>query len=356
MFDDFFAPFREQIIAEVHGLRPTMGAIMLGSFICVFLSGIVTMQVFVYYRIYPKDRMAFKGLVATIWILDMVHTGMVMGANWFYLVENFGDLDSTDAIPWEVATSIALTAFITYFIHIFFAHRIYTLSKKNLWVTISIGLLATLRLAAAITTTGEMAHLQTYTSFVNGFSWVFTMGLAAAAIVDIAIAIALCLYLHMSRTGFSSMDDIIDTITLYTVENGMATCITTIVSLICWVAMPRNLIFLALHFAISKLYANAFMATLNARKVLRGNSKGSSDRGDGHALPVLFSDRFSRGITFNSTRPEGDAITTRVQINVEKTIHQEGEAEPSDVSIAPSNPESQIETRDDKDAGAFKPL
>ncbi|KAI0789357.1 hypothetical protein C8Q75DRAFT_733628 [Abortiporus biennis] len=355
MFDDFFAPFREQIIAEVHGLRPTMGAIMLGSFICVFLSGIVTMQVFVYYRIYPKDRMAFKGLVATIWILDMVHTGMVMGANWFYLVENFGDLDSTDAIPWEVATSIALTVSLGLMTSSLYTHFISSIRSKSANFATQ-GLLATLRLAAAITTTGEMAHLQTYTSFVNGFSWVFTMGLAAAAIVDIAIAIALCLYLHMSRTGFSSMDDIIDTITLYTVENGMATCITTIVSLICWVAMPRNLIFLALHFAISKLYANAFMATLNARKVLRGNSKGSSDRGDGHALPVLFSDRFSRGITFNSTRPEGDAITTRVQINVEKTIHQEGEAEPSDVSIAPSNPESQIETRDDKDAGAFKPL
>ena len=34
-------------------------------------------------------------------------------------------------------------------------------------------------------------------------------------------------------------------------------------------------------------------ARLNARKVLRGRSQGSSDRGD-HAMPVLFPENYSR--------------------------------------------------------------
>ena len=70
------------------------------------------------------------------------------------------------------------------------------------------------------------------------------------------------------------MDKIIDALTAYTIENGMLTCVTTVVALVCvrlalslqrdcaereahvlaaqWLSMPTNLIFLGLHFAISK--------------------------------------------------------------------------------------------------------
>ncbi|PCH34370.1 hypothetical protein WOLCODRAFT_148429 [Wolfiporia cocos MD-104 SS10] len=42
-----------------------------------------------------------------------------------------------------------------------------------------------------------------------------------------------------------------------------------IACLICWLVFPGNLVFLALHFTISKVYANSLLATLNARNSLR---------------------------------------------------------------------------------------
>ncbi|KAL4248394.1 hypothetical protein ABKN59_006851 [Abortiporus biennis] len=322
-----------EALVDIRGVRPTMGAILLGSLISVFLSGIVTMQVFVYYRVYPNDRFLFKALVVMIWGLDVLHSAMVCASNWYYLVANFGNTSSTDFIPWAVAVTIALTAIITFLVHVFFAHRILTLSKNNMIITLPIAVFASVRLAAALITASQSVRLKSYVLLADKFNWAFTLGLSIAAVIDVVIAAALCLYLHQSRTGFSSMDGIIDSITLYTVENGMLTCLTTIITLICWLTMRHNLIWLALHFAISKLYANAFMATLNARKVLRGRSKGSSN-GNDHAMPVMFPDgsRFSRGITFN-TRPE-DPVATRVTVNVEKTIHCEGaEIDPSDISL-----------------------
>ncbi|KAI0931040.1 hypothetical protein AcV5_005388 [Taiwanofungus camphoratus] len=131
------------------------------------------------------------------------------------------------------------------------------------------------------------------------------------------------------------MDYIIDSITLYTVENGSLTCVTTIVSLVCWLTMSHNLIFLGLHFAISKLYANSFLATLNARKALMTRSQGSSDRGE-HALPVLFPDTFrtraDRSL-FNSQHV-ADPTGTKLHINVVKTVDVGGE--PSN-AYAPSD-------------------
>ncbi|KAI0077460.1 hypothetical protein K474DRAFT_1707336 [Panus rudis PR-1116 ss-1] len=290
------------------------------------------MQVILYYRIYPKDRVRLKSMVALIWVLDLLHTCMACAALWFYLIDHFGDEGVSDYITWSVGFTVALTAFVSFFVHCFFSHRIFTLSRGKWLLTMPIATLAMFRLACALVTTAKMIQLKMYSLFVQHFAWIFTMGLALSAAVDVLIALALCWYLNKSRTGFSSMDTIIDSITLYTIESGMATCVMTIVSLICWLSMPHNLIFLGLHFAISKLYANAFMATY-----------ASNDTSE-HAMPVLFPSR-AHGFT---SRHEVDPISTKVQISVEKTIHREMEAvdEPSEYSGGASE-RSRNEQEDD---------
>ncbi|EEB90645.1 hypothetical protein MPER_11123 [Moniliophthora perniciosa FA553] len=77
----------------------------------------------------------------------------------------------------------------------------------------------------------------------------------------------------------------VDTLTLYTLENGLLTCLAATASLITWLVMPNNLIFLGIHFIIEKceqrcsgqwvkliypeVYANSLLASLNTRKELR---------------------------------------------------------------------------------------
>ncbi|KDQ51152.1 hypothetical protein JAAARDRAFT_140685, partial [Jaapia argillacea MUCL 33604] len=82
--------------------------------------------------------------------------------------------------------------------------------------------------------------------------WVFTFGLSSASALDVLVTISLCYYLVHSRTGHSNMDYVIDKIMVYTINNGSLTCMCTIISLICWVTMSHNLVFLGIHFAISK--------------------------------------------------------------------------------------------------------
>ncbi|OCH90516.1 hypothetical protein OBBRIDRAFT_793177 [Obba rivulosa] len=322
-------------------LRNSLGAVLLGSLICCFLSGIVSMQSIFYWRIYVRDMTRIKVMVGIVWAIDFVHAIMACAANWTYLIENFGNLDVSTHITWSVAVTVALTALNTFLVQGFFAHRIYTLSRGNWWITAPISILAFLRLFAALVSTSEMIRLRSYPEFVKLYAWVFTVGLSLGAAVDIIIAAGLCYFLRRGRTGFSSMDRIIDSITLYTVENGLLTSVTTVISLICWVVMPHNLIFLGLHFAISKLYANSFLATLNARKALMTRSQGSSDRGGDHALPVLFPDSYRSRAVFSryvGANTVADAVGTKVQINVEKTIQCDNEGEPSDHATSDINP------------------
>ncbi|KAH8099877.1 hypothetical protein BXZ70DRAFT_1065375 [Cristinia sonorae] len=316
LIDIAFGPLSRGPGMSQSSLRPSLGAVLVGSVISAFLSGVVSMQVYLYYRTYPEDGRRFKLGVTTIWLLDLLHTGMVCASDWVYLIENFGN-DISDNIIWTIAVTVALTAIITFSVHCFFAYRIFTLSRKNYYFTTLIVVVAFARVVLAIVSTVKMIALGSYHDFVHSFGFIFTSGLSLAAVVDGMIAAGLIWYLNRSRTGFSDMDTILDSIKVYTIENGLLTSITTVVSLICWITMPSNLIFLGLHFVISKLYANALMATLNARTVLRGKSQGYNDRGGEYPMPVLFPENYQpaiRPVSRHKMEP-----LTKVHVTVEKS-------------------------------------
>ena len=87
------------------------------------------MQTYLYYRVYPKDKIYIKCLVrldllhaalcsvltvricvcrqvALLWFLDFVHTIMTCIANWVYLIQHFGDQAEADHITWCVLPSL----------------------------------------------------------------------------------------------------------------------------------------------------------------------------------------------------------------------------------------------------------
>ncbi|KAI0789365.1 hypothetical protein C8Q75DRAFT_733635 [Abortiporus biennis] len=277
-------------LVSVHpvDVRQTMGAILLGSLISLFLSGAMSTQAIIYFRLHPGDRFTFKTLVGTVWFLDLLHSVMLCSANWYYFIEHFSDVDATFQIPWHALPLLndkrvrylkaSLQAFITFLIHLtccnpdyriisFFSYRIYMLGQNKILILLIIAI-STFRLGAAIVSTVEMNRLGNYADYVARFAWVYTVGLSTSAVVDILVTAALVYYLHRRRSGFTSMNDIITSLTIYTVENGMLTC---------------------------KSYANAFLATLNARPS-RGGVVSFSGPGPREipSRPLLFREGIGR--------------------------------------------------------------
>ncbi|KAI0681897.1 hypothetical protein BC835DRAFT_1425100, partial [Cytidiella melzeri] len=240
---------------------------------------------------------------------------------------NFSNTEAPKEITWSVDVSIALTALTTFVVHGFFTLRVYKLSNHNLWFVSVIALLVVLRVVSAFSCVANMARMKTWDSFRDDSAWLFTTGLSISAAADVLIAVSLIFLLRQSRTGWKTMDNLINSIVVYTIENGLLTSqsflysIFAILSLVCWVTMSHNLIFLALHFTISKLYANSFLATLNTRKQLLQRSHPSGQR-----LSVLFP---SHRVDLNRNPDNG--LESIMQISVEKTIHRvtDNEANPT---------------------------
>jgi len=309
----------------------TYGALLLGGLVAAGLSGIVTIQAFVYIKLYPSDIIQTKAIVALVCVLDSCHTGFVCSSLWDYLIMYFGDSSRIDVIPWSLALTVAFTAILTSVVHCFFAHRIYKLSKHNLWITFPIVILAFLRLCAACVTTAEMIRLGTFSAFVQQFRWVFTLGLGLSSTVDIVISVFLCYSLQTSRSASSSMDHVINLIILYTVENGALTCAATIISMICWLIMPSNRVFLGIHFFICKVYANSLLATLNTRKTLQ-RKRTRISKSSGLSRPALLTNTSGR-FSHLSSPTEKTMRPTTVEINVEQTVEYEVEVDGQVVTL-----------------------
>jgi len=247
----------------------TYGVLLLGGFVAMVLSGIVTVQGYVYFRLYSSDLRRIKYTVALIWVLDTFHSYLVCAAIWHYLISNFGDSSAITYVPWTVAFSIASTATVTFLVQSFFVHRIFKFSKRNWFLTAPITFLVFLRPCIAFVTTTEMLHLKTFTKFKEQFRWAFTLGLSLSSGVDVIMTGTLCYFLWINRSGSPRSNHIIDLLLLYTSETGALTSAATLASMICWLTMPQNLVFMGIHFVIGKLYANSLLLTLNTRKQLR---------------------------------------------------------------------------------------
>ncbi|KAJ7060800.1 hypothetical protein C8F01DRAFT_175082 [Mycena amicta] len=77
-----------------------IGPIFLGnSFNCLLL-GTLAMQVYAYWRRYPKDPLFVKALVYGIFAMDFVQTGFGIHESWWYAIENWGNIASLQHGPW----------------------------------------------------------------------------------------------------------------------------------------------------------------------------------------------------------------------------------------------------------------
>ncbi|KAF7340986.1 hypothetical protein MSAN_02084000 [Mycena sanguinolenta] len=263
----------------------TMGALLIGGLFASLLSGVVTVQTLLYFRIYRCDPVKFKVLVLSVWGLDTLHTAFIWAGLWDYLIAYYGDTFDTkiNFIPWSISMTVVITAIVTFLVHCFFVHRIFLLSRGNWFMVSPVIILALLRLAAASVTTGKMFHYKAFDVFKQHARWIFTLGLAVSSAVDVLITSLLFYLFQSKKPDTGHLKHVMDKLMLYAFETGSLTCVATIVAMISWVTMSHNLIFLGLHFVIGKLYANSLLVTLNTRRNIRRGSTSSGERG-----PVLF--------------------------------------------------------------------
>ncbi|KAF7290872.1 hypothetical protein MKEN_01494800 [Mycena kentingensis (nom. inval.)] len=250
----------------------TLGALLVGAAIALVLSGTLAVQCIVYFKLFPKERRIRHGMVIAVWLLDIAHSIFVVASLFSYLIDSFGDRTSIDRIPWAVALTFLVSALQALFVHGYYVHRIYSLSGPRWWFVLPIGGLAIARFLAVAVSASEMLVKKRYAAFTERYpGWIFTLSLMLSVLVDVVIAGWLSYHLRRTRrrTRTALFPHIVQTTSAYTLDNGLLTALVGTASMIFWLAMPQNRIFLALLLVASKLYPNSLLVSLNSRKDLR---------------------------------------------------------------------------------------
>ncbi|KAJ2926471.1 hypothetical protein H1R20_g10627, partial [Candolleomyces eurysporus] len=296
-------------------LDNTLGAAFVGMTVAAVLHGVSCVQAW-YYFTHQSDRWPIKSLVAAVMFFDTVHQALITHTVYSYTVTNWGNPIILDDLIWYasslVLTPSVLCAKLPHFAGAccFLTMRVWRLSSRNYLLTGLTALLVIAEFACVIAFTGLSLGLKTFSRLANLEALSIAVNALAAA-GDVLIAATLCTILHRSRTGFHRSDTMINKLILFSVNTGFLTSLCAVGSLISIVIAGHTFLYIAFFFCIGRLYTNSLLATLNARKMIRGSADGIHSTSDN--LSFSLRDLPKNGTVTSSKRP------TNISIKIDTT-------------------------------------
>ncbi|KAJ7055121.1 hypothetical protein C8F01DRAFT_471345 [Mycena amicta] len=254
----------------------TYGAMYIGVLFATFLQGLLTVQVYAYYMSFPNDSLWLKTLVAAVWMLDTTHLVLIAQATYHYLVTSWGNY---------AALLVATTPFLIHMIfisvssllcQIFFLHRVWVFSKHNWLITGFLGCGCLAGFCVESTIIAELLRNPQVADFPKQITNVkLSFGVLAA--FDLFLACTLVWYVRTTKTAIAEDVDhvsrrtnlILRRIMQYAVATGLTTSMVGLATLVAYLLATEKFIFIAIYFSFGRMYTNALLVSLNARRSLR---------------------------------------------------------------------------------------
>ncbi|KAG7441109.1 uncharacterized protein BT62DRAFT_937351 [Guyanagaster necrorhizus] len=255
----------------------TLGAVLIGFSVSCVAFGAILVQTFHYFTRFPSDRLAYKIIVITLLVLELLDQIFIGHTLYFYAITNFANVlvILRASMTWSFIMQQLLGSICGTVVRVCFALRVWRFSKHNWLITTSLMLLNSGVLGAAIAFSVKSFSLPSVFA-VAGLRVLGTVALGLGVVTDVLTAAALCYFLNRFRTGHARSDTLVNGLLIYAINTGAVTSLVSTATLTLYNVMPGNLIFVAAYFLLSKVYAISFLAALNTRKVVRG--RGTTDR------------------------------------------------------------------------------
>ncbi|KAG7088860.1 hypothetical protein E1B28_012814 [Marasmius oreades] len=271
------------VIAMMSGLPPLppdvvklTGPLYLGSVLNWALFGVLSVQTYLYYLGFPKDRWIPKALVAFVYVFEALQTILSMVDWWRYFGSGWGNIVDFDTIGILWFSGPVMTIILSCPVQFFFAWRMWIIGRSPYFPILTI-LLSLFQAAGGIWTGVRAAQLGHWTLLGGEAQVPGSIWLAGTAACDVVITTAMFYYLNKSKTGFRATNTILVKFIRLTVETGLITTTFAIIDLSLYLTFPRDNYHLVPSTCLSKLYSNSLMVLLNARiRIQNGRSIGYS--------------------------------------------------------------------------------
>ncbi|EKM76861.1 hypothetical protein AGABI1DRAFT_130878 [Agaricus bisporus var. burnettii JB137-S8] len=247
------------------------GPMLLGVFANMILYGILVAQTFSYYQLYKNDARWIKALVVYLFIIETANTGIDMAMMYQPLILEYGQ--QLLSFPVMFAAEPVTIVAISMPIQLFFAWRIFRLTKMTV-IPVIVSLLSFVSFAGGIWTTVKIIMIKSF-SRKPELHWSALVWFLSACVADVLITLTLVLNLSRRKTGFSATDDVISKIIRMTVQTGFLTALFAIGDVVFFMTLGKTALNFLWDLALTKIYANCLMSTLNARAALKEMSSSN---------------------------------------------------------------------------------
>lgn len=250
----------------------TFGAFFVGAVASVGLTGVTTLQSWLYFQKYPQDSLYLKLLVLTVWVLEILRSAISIHGGYYYSVKHWGDWRALLAPVWSMKLMIMLTNVIELVVHGFFINKVWQTTygrAKILCSLITLFALGDFAMGTAAYVTATLSS--DYEQILRGTASKFaTAALACAVGADWLITGSLVKFFRDSQNEYPKTNQLLKKLIFYSVNMGLLTSLADVVVLVLanvpWSFL--NFYQLTVFEIVGNLYANSFLACLNARDMV----------------------------------------------------------------------------------------
>ncbi|KAH9171886.1 hypothetical protein EDB89DRAFT_2243248 [Lactarius sanguifluus] len=282
--------------SAVADVRNSLGMAFIGLLISTTLYGLTILQTWVYFWNYQKrDPKALKFFIIFIVVLDTIGIILCAYMVYWYLVLNFGNVESLDYISWALSVQIATGAVTGAALQFFYARRVYLMSQSIICPIIIVVLVA-ISLSFAMLSLAKNFAIKRFSRYSSAL-WGPCVGVGAVAASELVIAASMCWSLYRKRTGFAKTDSIVMTLMAYSINTGLVTSLLGTAAIISvrnfglslpllrfsyfmnyyqLVVSPFSMIWLALCWVMCQCGINSMLALLNSRDYIRGRTSADT--------------------------------------------------------------------------------
>ncbi|KAI0779941.1 hypothetical protein C8Q74DRAFT_1367750 [Fomes fomentarius] len=253
-------------------LDDTLGAAYIGSLLVACFLGLTTLQTYLYFtRYHDSDPTILRLAIAVLWILDVAHMALLAHTVYKYAVTDFGDFLSLTKVTPTILIQIIITGFNDTIVRLVYCSRIWKLSNHNRVICAVVIVVTLATLAFNINGVIECINIVSYFEIHRTKKWTVFVTLAMGSLADVLISVTLCVLLSRKRQRSHArrLESTVRILQMYMINTGITTSVLFIVALALYAIAPTTLIWFVLFCILPKLFSNALLGMLNARKSLR---------------------------------------------------------------------------------------
>jgi len=296
-------------------LAKIAGPLLIAHLLNWGLFGVLSLQVYMYYLAFPKDRSVYKVLVSVTYLLEVAQTFLATESAFKTFAFGFGNpavLDEVGVLWFSAPLMSGMSAFLS---QSFYAYRIYVLAQSYHFSGM-IMLLASFSLAGCIALSVEtkkavlFSRLLVKGTFTSAAIWE-----SGGAACDVLIAASMIYYLKKRDTGIKQTQVLLAKIIRLTIETGTLTAALAIVSLILTFLPGGPTYYQTSVSVLGKVYTNSMLVAFNSRMKIGGSSNSTSTLTEVHELPTVSHGTRKHGDVELGRMRTGGVLVTREEVS-----------------------------------------